>query len=192
MIPRKLSVLDKQKLITHLQSLQGEDRRLRFGGMVNDDYIASYVENSCDTRDNKWFGTEEEGRIVAACHVAITGDLAELGCSVDKEYRGHKLAQAMFDRAVTWLRTKGITDVCMHCLAENSVMKHIARKNDMAVVTDMGETDANVHLRPATPFVHIADAYADRIAIYDMLLKNQVKAWNTLIPKYRYESKNIT
>lgn len=192
MVPRKLNFLDRESVISHLQSLQGEDRRLRFGAVVTDDYIRTYVESTCDDSNNKWFGVEVEDKIVAACHASIMDDLAELGCSVDKEYRGHKLAQAMFDRAVTWLRTKGITDVCMHCLAENSVMKHIARKNDMAVVTDMGETDANVHLRPATPFVHIADAYADRIAIYDMLLKNQVKAWNNLIPKYRYESKNIT
>lgn len=192
MVPRKLNFLDRESVISHLQSLQGEDRRLRFGAVVTDEYIRTYVESTCSDSNNKWFGVEVEDKIVAACHASIMDDLAELGCSVDKEYRGHKLAQAMFDRAVTWLRTKGITDVCMHCLAENSVMKHIARKNDMAVVTDMGETDANVHLRPATPFVHIADAYADRIAIYDMLLKNQVKAWNTLIPKYRYESKNIT
>ena len=190
MLPRKLTFLDKQELIEHLHSLQGEDRRLRFGGAVNDDYITEYVESSCDQTDNKWFGVEEDGKIVAACHCAIINDMAELGCSVDKEYRGHKLAQMMFDRAVTWLRTRGITDVCMHCLAENSVMKHIARKNDMAVVTEFGETDANVHLEPPTPFVHAVDAYADRMAIYDMLYKNNIKVMRSFIPKYWYESKS--
>lgn len=181
MLPRKLTVLDKSKLITHLQSLKNEDRRLRFGGLVNDEYIESYVNSTCGLDDNKWFGVDDEGKIVAACHAAIMDDIAELGCSVDKEYRGSKLAQAMFDRAVTWLRTKGITDVCMHCLAENSVMKHIARKNDMSVVTEYGETDANVHLQPPTPVVHMIDAYADRMALYDMMLKTQIKFFKGMI-----------
>lgn len=194
MLVRKLTVLDKDKLISHLQLLQGEERRLRFGGMVSDDYIKSYVESSCDVENNKWFGVDHiDGYLVAACHAAIIGEAAELGCSVDKDYRGNRLAQQMFDRAVTWLRTKGITDVCMHCLAENSIMKHIARKNDMAVVTEGGETDANVHLKPATPIVLVADQYADRIAVYDMAFKNNLKMMRSFLPKYWYdESKSIT
>ena len=157
---------------------------------MHDDYIAQYVESTCGVEDNKWFGVDEDGKLIAACHVAIMGDLAELGCSVDKEYRGNSLAQMMFDRAVTWLRTKGIQDVCMHCLAENSIMKHIARKNDMAVVTEYGESDANVHLEPPTPVVHIVDAYADRMAMYDMMYKNNIKVMRNFIPKYWYESQS--
>ena len=193
MVVRKLSILDKDKLIKHLQSLQGEERRLRFGGVVTDDYIKHYVEKSCGVEENKWFGVDHiDGYIVAACHAAIEDGQAELGCSVDAEFRGNGLAQEMFDRAVTWLRTKGITDVCMHCLAENSIMKHIARKNDMAVVTEYGESDANVHLEPPTPFVHVVDAYADRMALYDMLFRGNVKVMRSLMPKYWYdESKSI-
>jgi RimJ/RimL family protein N-acetyltransferase len=181
MIPRKLTFLDKEKLTAHLQSLQGNDRRLRFGGVVTDDYIKEYVEKTCDVRNNKWFGVDADNKIVAACHAAIMDDLAELGCSVDKEYRGKQIAQAMFDRAVTWLRSRGITDVCMHCLSENNVMKHIARKNDMAVVSELGETDANVHLEPPTPLVHVIDAYADRMALYDMMLKRNISIFRQMV-----------
>lgn len=194
MAVRKLSILDKDRIISHLKSLQGEERRLRFGGMVSDDYIAQYVEQTCGQEDNKWFGVDHiSGHLVAACHVAIINEQAELGCSVDAEYRGLGYAQDMFDRAVTWLRTKGITDVCMHCLAENAIMKHIARKNDMAVVTEGGETDANVQLAPPNPLVLVADQYADRIAVYDMVFKNNVKLMRSFLPKYWYdESKSIT
>ena len=154
---------------------------MRFGMAVTDDYIKNYVEQTCDMSSNKWFGVENNGEIVAACHAAIIDDIAELGCSVDSNYRGHGLAQGMFDRAVTWLRSKGITDVCMHCLSENGAMKHIARKNDMVVVSDYGETDANVHLHPPTPFVHMADAYADRMSVYDMMLKNNIKIFRSMV-----------
>lgn len=194
MAVRKLNILDKDRIISHLKSLQGEERRLRFGGAVSDDYITEYVNNTCDQKNNKWFGVDHiNGHLVAACHVAIIGEQAELGCSVDAEYRGLGYAQDMFDRSVTWLRTKGITDVCMHCLAENAIMKHIARKNDMAVVTEGGESDANVQLKPPTPLVLVADQYADRIAVYDMAFKNNIKLMRSFLPKYWYdESKSIT
>lgn len=182
MIPRKLNSLDKLKLIEHLHSLQGDDRRLRFGGIVTDEYITNYVSKTFDNKHNKWFGVEINNVIVAACHASIIDDIAELGCSVNEEYRGNGFAQTMFDRAVTWLRTKGITDVCMHCLTENSIMKHIARKNDMVVVTDSGETDANVHLDPPTPIVHMVDAYADRMALYDMMVKRNISIFRSIVP----------
>ena len=179
MIARKLSELDKKKLINHLTSLQGDDRRLRFGGLTNDDHIEQYVEKSFDGK-SKWFGVDHiDGRIVAACHAALIADgEAELGCSVDPDFRNQGLAQEMFDRAVTWLRTKNVTEVFMHCLTENGAMKHIARKNNMEVVSCCGESDAQVHIEPATPVTIIQDAYMDRIALYDMLVKNNMAAFN--------------
>lgn len=174
MIPVKLSRLDAERLITHLTSLQGEDRRLRFGGVVTDEYIRSYVTKSFDT-ECKWFGISHiDGHIIAACHASIIDGSAELGCSVNKEYRNLKLAQAMFDRAVTWLRTKNISEVFMHCLSENGAMKHIARKNDMTVATELGDTDASVDLAPPTIFTPLVDAYVDRIALYDMMYKTNM------------------
>ena len=82
MIPRKLTFLDRPRLIRHLVALQGEDRRLRFGGMVSDEYITNYVNDTCDVKNNKWFGVENDYEIVAACHAAIIDGMAELGCSV--------------------------------------------------------------------------------------------------------------
>lgn len=171
MVARKLTVLDKQKIVYHLQSLQGEDRRLRFGGTVSDDYIQGYVEKSFDG-ESKWFGVDHiDGTIIAACHAAVYNGQAELGCSVNPDFRNQGIAQSMFERAVTWLRTKGITTVFMHCLSENKAMRHIANKNDMVVFSDMGETDAEVKVEPATPATIMQDAYMDRIALCDMLFK---------------------
>lgn len=173
MIPRKLTREDTSRLVEHLCKLHGEDRRLRFGMVVTDDYIEKYVLGSFDT-ESKWFGCIDNEQIISACHVAVTDGHAELGCSVDEKYRNHKLAQLMFDRAITWLRTKGITDVFMHCLSENGAMKHIARKNYMTIVSDGGESDAQVQVAPATPFTPLVDAYVDRMAIYDMIFKNNM------------------
>lgn len=175
MLVRKLSALDKARVISHLQNLQGEDRRLRFGGVVTDDYVKSYVEKSFEA-ESMWFGVDHiDGHLVATCHVAIDGDTAELGCCVDEDFRGEGLAQQMFDRAVTWVRTKGIKEVFMHCLTENGAMRHIARKNEMAVVSCCGESDAKVEVEPPTPVTIMEDAYMDRIALYDMYFKNNYR-----------------
>jgi len=182
MIPRKLRSADVKSIVVHLCSLQGEDRRLRFGGTVSDDYITDYVEKSFLEGNSQWFGIDHiNGHLVAACHASIYDGQAELGCSVDTEYRGHGFAQLMFDRAVTWLRTKGITTVFMHCLTENRVMRHIARKNEMTLDSAYGETDAEVHVAPATVMTAAADAYMDRISFYDMVYKQQMKVFNTLM-----------
>lgn len=175
MLPRKLRARDVKAIVEHLQRLQGEDRRLRFGGTVSDDYIIDYVENSF-LNDSKWFGCEDEdGNIVAVCHVCVETDDAELGFSVDKQYRGQSLAQSLFDRAATYLRSRGIEQVFMHCLSENSVMKHIAKKNKMATVTEFGETDANVHLEAKPITAAFEDAYLDRLTIYDAVMKTQIR-----------------
>ena len=151
MAVRKLSLVDKTRIIQHLLALEGEDRRLRFGGAVSNDYITDYVTKSFE-QESQWFGIDHiDGHLVATCHVSVHDGEGELGCSVEEEYRGEGAAQLMFDRAVTWLRVRGIANVFMHCLSENGAMKHIARKNDMVLVSEHGETDANVQVEPATP-----------------------------------------
>lgn len=176
MIPRKLTARDVHAIVQHLQRLQGEDRRLRFGGTVGDDYIIEYVERAFLESDSMWFGCDDvNGNIVAVCHVGIEKDDAELGFSVDAEHRGSGFAQALFDRATTYVRSRGIGEVYMHCLSENAVMKHIARKNSMTIVTEFGESDANVHLESAPAAAAFKDAYLDRLTIYDAVMKNQIR-----------------
>ena len=190
MIARKLNVLDIEKLVDHLCSLQGEDRRLRFGVGLTDEAIRNYVEKSFKDEKSQWFGCDSKGKIVSACHVAIYNNEGELGCSVDKEYRGHGLAQEMFDRAVIYLRRNEITEVYMHCLTENQVMKHIAKKNDMVVVSCDGETDAKVKVEPPTPVTIYKDAYLDRVALYDMLIRSQSEVYERWLSAFKYARKN--
>ena len=178
MAVRKLTKLDAHRIISNLTKLEGEDRRLRFGTSCTDEYISNYVTKSFE-QESQWFGVDHiDGHLVATCHVAVFKGEGELGCCVDEEYRGEGFAQQMFDRAVTWLRVRGINHVFMHCLSENGAMKHIAKKNDMVLVSEYGETEAKVQVEPATPSTYVAEAYLDRIAIYDMLLKNQYRAFD--------------
>jgi RimJ/RimL family protein N-acetyltransferase len=194
MISRKLtSPVDKELLIKHLCSLKGEDRRLRFGTVATDNYIETYVDASWKDEKSQWFGCTVRGKIVSACHAAIHNGEGELGCSVDNKYRGKGLAQEMFDRAVTYLRSQGITNVYMHCLTENQVMRHIAKKNQMTVVSCYGESDARVEVQPPTPLTAMKDAYLDRISMYDMLFRSNAEMYEEFLKNFKYGKKpNIT
>ena len=137
MIPRKLNcVLDLQKLKQHFyDDVVGDDRRLRFGGIVKNEYIDEYID--FPKSSDMWFVVEDKEKIVATCHVAYDkhNNLAELGLTVSADYRNQKLGQQLFDRGVTWARMMGAESVFMHCLSENHIVQQIARKSGMAVVT---------------------------------------------------------
>ena len=176
-ITRKLSQIDSEKIIEHFCQLESEDRRLRFGTAISNYAIRHYVEQSFSNKGSTWFGIDDEfGNLLSACHVCITDDFAELGCSVVSRYRGYGLAQSMFSRAVTYLRTKSIKTVFMHCLTENHVMRHIAKKNDMVVVTcSPDEIDTELNIMPPTPSTFMENAVMDNMAFYDMITKNSLR-----------------
>ena len=181
MIPQRLFRSYHRDMVQqHLKRLQGQDRRLRFGAMIPDEAIDEYVSKSWDT-NNVWFGIIEEGEVIAAVHVAQDSDSrAELGLSVDDNWRGHKLGQALFERAVIALKARNIRDVFMHCLSENTIIKHIARKNEMVMVSEYGETDADLHLSPSTPIDPITNVLVEQLALYDSAVRNTSTAWRKM------------
>jgi GNAT superfamily N-acetyltransferase len=94
--------------------------------------------------------TDRDLRMLGVVHVAFTGTTAELGLSVLPEARGQGVGNALFERAVMHLRTRGARSVFMHCLAENQTVIHLAHKNGMRIVHDGGESDAHLELEPPT------------------------------------------
>lgn len=183
MIPRKLIYRAHKDLVKqHLCSLQGNDRRLRFGVILPDDAICNYVDKAWAGLNNEWFGVVEDGKIIAAIHIAKeTSTRVELGLSVNVEWRGHKLGQALFERAVVFLKANGIRDVFMHCLTENAIMKHIATKNHMKLCSEYGETDADLKLPPPTVFDPYQEILTEQLAIYDNSLRKFHNAFKHLV-----------
>ena len=189
MIPIKFTqIVHEELLIEHLCDLKGEDRRLRFGGYTTNEFIIKYVKNAFGD-NSQWFGCIANGKIVSACHASIHNKEGELGCSVNPEYRGQGLAQEMFDRAITYLRSNGVTNVYMHCLTENEVMRHIAKKNRMTIVSCYGESNATIKVEPPTPMTAMKDAYLDRISIYDMLFRSNAEMYEAFLKNFRYDKR---
>ena len=141
---------ERDSLITHFLALGPEDRRLRFGSTLADDGIRAYVARIDFGRDGLFAVQDDALRLLAAVHIATTGNIAELGLSVVPQSRGQGLGNALFRRAVTFLRNRGGVEVFVHCLSENAAMMHLARKNGMRIVYSGGESDARVAIEPAT------------------------------------------
>ena len=186
MIPRKLNnLIDKDNLELHfLKDIRDNDRRLRFGGIINDDSIKNYIDDSFKAYgiNNMWFivdipSVETFGRkVVATCHVNYDKETnsAELGLTVSPDYRNQKIGQELYNRGVTWARMKGAEIIFMHCLSENQTVQHIARKNGMAVVTiDPSEKEATIKVKKNPKLAVWEDTVMENMAVYDSSIRNQ-------------------
>lgn len=184
MLPQKLSHYYEKTLVTkHLQELADTDRRLRFGFIVTNDYIARYVDEYWD-KPGAWFGTYDGSNLVAVVHVSILKDEAELGLSVNVGYRHRKLGQKLFERAAIYIKSKNIKHVFMHCLSENMAMRHMAQKYGMTTITSFGESDARTTIDfPFTPLDSMNEAVAQQLALYDNGIRAMAKLWTDYIER---------
>ena len=166
-----LSAENRDEIIEHLLSLSAGDRRLRFGTPTSDSAVAHYVEGIAFGQDAVFGVRDENDALVGMTHVAQAAELAELGLSVAEARRGRGLAQAMFRRAALHARNRGIRELYMHCLAENAVMMHVARKAGMRIVIDGPERDAWLALPRATPLSIGEELQAGQLVLLDFALR---------------------
>jgi GNAT superfamily N-acetyltransferase len=147
----RLREADRAAVARHFLALDPEDRRLRFGGRMPDEAIASYVERIDFGQDCVFAVHDERLHWIAVVHVALAGATAELGLSVLPGFRGQGNGDALLRRAVVWLRNRGTLSVYVHCLAENAAMLHLARKNGMRIVYSGSESDGRLELDAPDP-----------------------------------------
>lgn len=103
-----------------------------------------------------------------------TGGCASAG--VDREARGKGYGYALLQRAVLHATNLGYRALFMHCLTENHVMMHLARKAGLTLVVEAGEADGRLELGERTQAGAIQEAIEDQFALVDSLLKQQY-AW---------------
>lgn len=169
--------LDRRHVIPmqrHFAALGADDRRLRFGAALAPAALDAYVD-SIDFGADTVFGVlADDLSLTGVAHLPCRDEIAELGLSVLPHYRGQGIGSALFRRAVMHARNRGIGELFMHCLAENSVVMSIARRAGMKLVIDHAEADAHLELAPATPTTLGQEIAARQIALIDSTLKAQV------------------
>jgi GNAT superfamily N-acetyltransferase len=171
---RELSRADRVALERHLLALDAEDRRLRFGIPLSDVAVHSYVARIDFGRDAVFGVYGDELNLLGAAHVARGAGQAELGVSVLPGHRNRRLGGALLERACLRARNWGVRALLMHCLKENAAMMHLARRQNMKIVTEAGEADAWLALAPADASSLFGEVFAQRVALFDYALKSQL------------------
>jgi GNAT superfamily N-acetyltransferase len=174
LIVKELTRLDRPALERHFLSLGGEDRRLRFGVVLSDPAVRSYVSRIDFGRDAAFAVLDEELHLLGAAHLARGKGHAELGISVLPGQRGRGIGGALLARAHTHARNWGARTLFMHCLAENGAIMRLARKQGMQIVAEAGEADAKLRLPPADASSYLGAAFEQRVALFDHALKTQL------------------
>ncbi len=133
---------DRDSLRVHFLSLGEEDRRLRFGVSVNDDYITAYVDGLDFAASHVYGVRSGAAGWLGIGHLSHGNGAAELGLSVLPDGRGRGLGGAIFRYAVAQASRHGVGRLYMHCLTSNRAILSIARSAGMSIGSSGGESDA--------------------------------------------------
>jgi RimJ/RimL family protein N-acetyltransferase len=174
-VVQKLSAVQRPEMLRHLLTLSPEDLRLRFGGWMNAVALEQYVHRIDFSHDIVFGILASDMAIIGMAHLALDRDhhYAELGLSVEPAQRGHGYGLALLSRGKLAAVTRGYTTLFMHCLAENKIMIHLARKAGLKLVTEQGEVDAHLQLETTSHAAVAREALEDQIALTDLLFKQQ-------------------
>jgi len=172
---QKLGPRHRAQILRHLLRLPAEDRRLRFGGPTRDASIEAYVAGIDFKRDRVFGILAADLELVGIAHLALdpVAQAAELGLSVDPSARGKGYGYALLQRSVLHATNLGYAALFMHCLAENQIVMHLARKAGLTLVVESGEADGRLALEHRTRAGTLKEAMEDQFALVDYLLKQQ-------------------
>lgn len=175
------------RILEHLQSLDADDRYLRFGYPATDEQIGRYVDGLDFERDDIFGIFNRKLELIAIAHLAYmhtaeAPNCAEFGVSVSKKARGRGFGARLFDRAVVHARNEGVELLFVHALSENTAMLKIARNAGATLERIGSETEAYLRLPPATLDTRMVEMVNEQVAQTDYRLKQQAKNfWDFLL-----------
>jgi RimJ/RimL family protein N-acetyltransferase len=179
-VVQNLVAFQRDEINRHLRQLSPQDRHLRFGTSVADFAIEDYVRGIDFTRDKVFGVFEPDWTLSGVAHLALDPehDAAELGLSVAPGLRGKGYGFALLSRAKLHASKLGYKKLYMHCLVDNQVIIHLARKAGMTVITAHGKIDAHVVLDEIRLADLASEIMHDQIALADYLFKRLAR-WPT-------------
>ena len=143
---------ESDKFRDHLLRLDREDRRMRFGMAVTDEFINDYTSRLEETR-GVVYGFFAGGEMHAAAEMRLLGDAwstdAEGAFSVERAYQNRGIGTDLLGRIIRAARNRNVQRLYMNCLAENHKMQRLCRKYQADLHFDHGEVVGRV--LPALP-----------------------------------------
>lgn len=183
---RSLGANHRDRIVRHLLSLDQQDRYLRFGFLAQDEHIQRYVDGLNFERDEIFGIYNRKLELIAMAHLAHAAHkerqaCAEFGVSVLPSARGRGYGARLFERAAMHATNDGISLLLIHALTENAAMLKIARNAGAKVERDGSESEAFLHLPPATFDSQMTELIEEQVAQTDYRIKVQAKQfWSFL------------
>lgn len=137
-------------VLDHLRRLSQLDRRLRFRGSLSEEGLDRHVRGLWDrvdlvliAQDGLLWATPplRPGPVRAVAEVAIEGDLAEIGISVDEDLRRRGLGAWLTRTAGFLLAPRGVTRLRAYTLAENASMVALGRASGAEIRAEDDEIE---------------------------------------------------
>jgi RimJ/RimL family protein N-acetyltransferase len=162
---------------THLLSLDEESKYMRFGFFIKNEMINELCSKwELNADKHKVFAIENDNmEVVAVAHISLEGDTPELAFSVFKEYQQQGMGDALMKRAIEYCQNRGIKHGFMVCLGTNDKIKRLARKNDILVKTEDGDSYGDIEIPDPNPISFWREVVGDNMAKIDHLGKVQRK-----------------
>jgi len=150
---------------------------MRFGFHIKNETINELCSKwELNSHKHKIFAIENDNlEVVAVAHISLEDNPAELAFSVFKEYQGQGMGDTLMKRAIEYCQNRSIKHGCMVCLGTNDKIKRLARKNNVLVTTEEGDSHGQVEIPTATPVSYWHEYVEDSVAKIDHLGKAQRK-----------------
>jgi GNAT superfamily N-acetyltransferase len=185
---RSLGENHRERIATHLLSLDPHDRYLRFGYVAQDTQIRKYSEGLDFARDDVFGIYDRRMRLLAFAHLAYAkadafSDCAEFGVSVVPAARGRGYGKRLFERAAMHASNDGIKVMFIHALSENAAMLKIARQAGAHIERDGTESEAFLTLPEAGVETRLTELLEEGIGRTDYSLKLRAGQFRDLIKR---------
>lgn len=149
---RKLWPFDVPAFRKHLKRLDPETRRLRFGTVVNDDFLDAYADTA-HRLGTVVYGAFHGEEIHASAELRpldhMAEPMAEAAFTVERPYQDHGIGSRLMDRIITTAQNRGIQQLYMICLRNNGRMQHMAGKFGARMTLDFDQVTGSIE--PAHP-----------------------------------------
>ena len=184
---RSLSPGHRDEILAHLIALSGRDRYLRFGYGAADEQIARYVHCINFGRDEVFGVFNRRLYLIALAHLAcpeagqIGIQTAEFGGSVAEHARGRGYGARLFEHAMLHARNRGLGNLFIHALSENTAMLKIARHAGAVVERSGSESDAYLKLPQDTVASQVEQWVGRHAATLDYQFKQRAQVVDGLL-----------
>jgi len=158
-------------LASHFLSLTASDRFLRFGWVISDLDIVTYVEALFERADTVFVVADPAPDIAGAVHLEFTDHGAHLGLSVSAWARGKGIGTLLLERAGLLASSRGVSTLFVRNLGLNMAQQRLARRVGMKVAYAPDACPTRLELPVDDQGVVPGESWAGRITLADYSLR---------------------